>query len=286
MYENSKILFGVADAIEKTTIKRILIEKNSVVFVLDPFNLEIEIDRSYHSAPFEILNFGSYEPEDETISFNLVEDGCVIFDIGAQLGWYTLTLAKHFPKSRIFSFEPLPTTYQILERNIKRNHIMNVKIQNFGFSDKNSSFDRYCPDIDPISTSEKGIQNKKVQNNIKCQLKKLDDYVFGENLQRLDLIRCNVEGAELQILRGGEDTIRKFLPIIIFELVESWCNQSGYSINDVIQYLDSHDYLCCQAYNGKLRNIREENIKNIEKFNYFFLHKEKHVKLIAKYLEK
>lgn len=286
MYDNTKMLFEISEILKSSQIKNISIEKDSVVFTFESYDLQFEVDKSCRSAPFEVLNFGNYEPEEETLAYRLLKDGDIIFDVGAHLGWYAINFSKRFPNSKIFSFEPLIHTFYFLERNVKRNHAANVKIYNFGFSDRETSADFFYSELGSPIASQKNIFDIKKYKKVKCDLKKLDNFVLTQSLQTIDFIKCDVEGAELFVLKGGIDTIHKFYPILFIELVENWCQKFGYSANDVIELLRKENYKPYLAYGDKLKEITKVDLENVEKFNYFFLHNIKHQKLIEKHERK
>lgn len=282
MYEKNKILFEISTYLNKTSISEISLTKDSVIFTVEPYKIKFEVDKSCRSALLEILNFGDYEHDDEVLIYQLIKDKNVIFDIGAHLGWYSINLSKRFPNSVIHAFEPIKPTYEILERNIISNEIKNVNLHNFGFSDKNKSVSFYYSELGSPIASEENIFNIEEYKKIKCSLTLLDDFVINNNIQQIDFIKCDVEGAEFSIIKGGFKSINRFLPIIVLEIVESWCQKFGYSGNDVIQYLKSLGYSSFLSDSNKLNEIQHIDLNNVEKFNYFFLHPNKHQSLISK----
>ena len=72
---------------------------------------------------------------------NLVSDGDVILDVGANMGWYSINLALTHRSAKIHAFEPIPTTYHWLGKNVEINGLSNVEIHNFGLSNKVGTFD-------------------------------------------------------------------------------------------------------------------------------------------------
>jgi len=73
-----------------------------------------------------MLDFGNYEPQLSEWISSILSNGDVIFDIGAEIGWYSLLLSKRFPKSKIYSFEPIDELFQILNKNITRKIIVKI----------------------------------------------------------------------------------------------------------------------------------------------------------------
>jgi len=79
-------------------------------------------------APFEILNFGFYEPRELNIVLEVISrlGAGSIIDLGAHIGWYSLNLARRYSERVIHSFEPIPRTFDTLTRNIAINSLKNV----------------------------------------------------------------------------------------------------------------------------------------------------------------
>ncbi len=286
MYEYHSLFHEWSDLIQNTQITMISIEKEAVIFSFQSRNLQIEIDKSCRSAPLEILNFEDYDKEDEYMLSKIFHNEDIIFDIGANIGWYSLNLARLFPQAKIYSFEPIPETYILLEKNIKRNNTKNIKTYNFGFSNKIGTFEFYYTQFGSPIASEKNIFDLKNYNMVNVHLKKIDNFIDEVNFSKIDCIKCDAEGAELEILQGAKNTVEKFLPVLLLEIVENWCKKFDYEGNDIIKYLKNMNYSCYLAHNEKLRKINHIDLNNVEKYNYFFLHNEKHKKIIEEFKER
>jgi len=81
------------------------------------------------------------------------------------------------------------------------------------------------------------------------------------------------------VLKGGIETLRKFKPILLVELYDPWCKKFGYSAKDVLKLMTSLNYQCYFASNGVL-SLKTKIENEEECYNYFFLHNQKHSKLI------
>lgn len=85
-----------------------------------------------HATPYTLLDFGSYESDETAFLKSVLRDGEVFLDIGANLGWYSLALGRHCPTSRIYAFEPIPSTVEMLEKNIRLNRLGNIEVIRMG----------------------------------------------------------------------------------------------------------------------------------------------------------
>lgn len=282
-HEFNKLLLEYVSQIKDSPIESIKILQDALVFSFKaPLNIELETDGGARSAPFEILNFGSYEIEDEQMAYALLNDGDTIFDVGAHIGWYAINFAKRFPNSQIYAFEPIEMTFEFLRKNIGRNKIKNVTAFNYGCSNKEEErFLYYFKGGSALASIENLINHNNAQK-VKCILKTIDKIVHDLNIQSVDFIKCDAEGSELFVIQGAEETIRKFNPIIFAELYEQWCKKCGYSSRDALKMLKSWGYSPYQAVKGKLKEVDQPELNNNERYNYFFIHSTKHSKLISK----
>jgi len=110
----------------------------------------------------------------------------------------------------------------------------------------------------------------------------LQSYVFDRNIS-VDIIKCDVEGAELLVYQGGIKTIETFKPVVFTEMLRKWSAKFGYHPNDIIALFSQQGYLCyCNDGAQQLSCIREitEDTANT---NFFFLHPEKHASIIERY---
>lgn len=283
MQSFNKTLFYLSERLKDTDIERIEIQDGLLLFTTRKDNIKLVfngVDR--RGAPFEILNFDYYEKEDQTVLFNLLENDAVILDIGANIGWYSLLFAKRLPESKVYSFEPIQDTYKYLTKNIILNGAENVFCFNIGLSEKEDSLTYYYFPGGSVLASEKNlIDCPKAQETV-CTVDVLDKFVASQKIDKIDLIKCDVEGGELSVIKGGINSIKKFLPIIFIELFERWAVQFNYHPNEVIRILNEVGYGCFLANGDKLESCPMYKESKEERLNFFFLHSKKHSDLINK----
>ncbi len=216
-HEFNKILLEYSREILKSEIESIEILPDCVIFTFSPLHIKMETDGAARSAPFEILNFGCYDSEDESMAYNLIKNGDTIIDVGANIGWLATNFAKRFPSSLIYAFEPIPRSYEFLIKNLKMNNIENCIPINCGIS--NSDEDRlfyYFKGGSAIASIENLIDHKNVEK-IKCKMKTLDQTIIDYKINSVDFIKCDVEGSELFVLQGSIKVLEKFKPVIFLD---------------------------------------------------------------------
>ena len=171
----------------------------------------------------------------------------VMIDAGAHIGYFTLIGAKY--AGRVYAFEPSHATFAYLERNIRLNPALaaKVKLSECGLSDiedvlrfYNSQSHLWAGSLRPLDIENSFFEEVRVL--------KLDDALRDEEA-RVTLVKIDVEGAELDVLRGAIDTLARDKPVIVLELVQGHQARFGRTCGDVVAFLDQHGY---DGYSAKL----------------------------------
>jgi FkbM family methyltransferase len=191
----------------------------------------------YGNASF-VKNTEIWEKESLNIFYNLVNknENVNIVDIGANVGLYSL-YAKFLPKSQFYSFEPYKFTYDILNDNIKLNDITNVKTYNFGIADKKGkTILNVCLTHDGLHTMGDNPLRFSNITPMEVEIDTLDNIFFNNNI-KVDFIKIDTEGYEYFILKGGEQTIKTYKPIIQLEFNETNMRQCNINPRDLDNYI-------------------------------------------------
>ena len=174
----------------------------------------------------QIIATGSFEPESMSAVHRLVREGDVVLDVGANIGYYTVRFGKLVgARGRVIAAEPTLHYRHILERNIAENSLTNVRILDYGFSDR---ADTVSIDVGPSSAtmhSPAGFDRVLFQETI--TIARLDDVAESLGLQRLDFVKIDVDGHEPFVLRGAWDVLGKYSPIILMEISHLHYFQAG-----------------------------------------------------------
>lgn len=149
----------------------------------------------------------------------------VVFDVGANEGEETLFAAKRVPDGRVFAFEPNPQVRARLSRNVELNHFQNVSIQPIGLDVQPGKLVLYGPagrGRDGTLNAGQGTIFPRIGVDApigEITLSTLDRFVMEQRAPRIDLIKIDVEGAEMNVLQGGERVLAEHRPALI---VEAW----------------------------------------------------------------
>ncbi len=283
MHQTHSVLFDYASFILGTNIQKIEIMDHRVIMTSRNHDIKMICDKQdKRSIPLEILNFNEYEKKDFSMLLNLVGSNDVIFDIGANIGWHAINFAKIFPQCTVYSFEPIHKTYSYLNENILLNAVSNVKTYEYGFSNKNEEISFYYYPSGSVNASSAKLVAAQDMEELKCQVRKLDDFIAEEKCQ-VNLIKCDVEGAELLVFQGGMKTLEQQKPIVFTEMLRKWSEKFNYHPNEIIHLFSQIGYECFFSSNkGRLIKFLSMDENTIET-NFFFLHPVWHADKISNF---
>ncbi|OEZ99885.1 FkbM family methyltransferase [Duganella sp. HH101] len=284
MYEqHHAVLFDYASYIGRTNVRKIEVEDGKVIMTSRDRGIRIACTPGdYRVAPMETLNFFDYEKEEATMMENLVADGDNFFDIGANIGWYALNIAASRRATTVYAFEPIPTTYGHLSTNLALNASANILPHNFGLSEQAGEFTFYYPPEGSGNASAVNLTGRDDVRTARCEVRTLDAYTADTGV-RVDFIKCDVEGAELLVFKGGFETIKRDLPIVLSEILRKWSAKFNYNPNEIFALFRSVGYEVYTAEGGRLVRFGEMDEHTIPT-NYFFLHPRKHAEQLRRYL--
>jgi FkbM family methyltransferase len=282
MYENyHSILFEYAEHLSKTNIGKIEIEDNQIIMTSRDRGARLLCTPGdFRVVPIEILNFFDYEKAELAMMNYLVTDSDTVFDIGGNVGWYSINLALSRRHAQIHCFEPIPQTFRYLQRNLNLNAVLNVTAHNFGFSDNAGMFDFYFYHEGLGNASSANVSDRDDVQVCQCQVTTVDKFTTEKQIA-VDFIKCDVEGAELLVFRGGKKTIARDLPIVFSEILRKWSAKFYYDPNEIFNFFQGLGYQAFTIDNDRLKEFFVMDEKTIET-NFFFLHSEKHFRQIRR----
>lgn len=275
--ERHRLIAEHAAVLEGTQIAALIVEpsglsatlRNGLSFALDPDALR--------EAPNIILSQGGYETFELALISRLAREAKVVFDIGANIGWYSLHIAQQEPQAKVFAFEPVPTTHQRLLTNLARNAAgARVTPVKDGLSDAPGAFDMFVPATSGSpAASLNDLHPGEGSRRVSCRFTTLDEFVVENGIERLDFLKCDVEGAELRVLKGAAKSLARFKPAVVIELLRKWSAAFGYHPNDVLDLFVALGYVCYGVGDGTLTRIDRVTDETRET-NYVFLDPARH----------
>jgi FkbM family methyltransferase len=192
-------------------------------------------------------------------------------DVGANVGFYTLCLAKRASRGGIHSFEPVPLNYHVLALNILANRLANVVINNCAVGDANGEVD-FCIARDSAFSSLIDTGRKAVIETTKIPMVTLDSYCSEHNLPRIDILKVDVEGAEPAVVRGARSLLtdpERRPRLIMLELFEPMLRQFGCTIEEMAALMRTYEYDAFVFVEGQLVQFSESHHNRF--YNVLFL---------------
>jgi FkbM family methyltransferase len=176
----------------------------------------------------------------KTISL-LLNPGEMFIDIGSNIGYHTVRIAGEFPKSNVISIEPQADIFNLLKYNVAINNLKNVSCLNIGTSSIRAT--KYIPKLS-FDTKNMGditvttIENSKCSDSVSC----IDiDYIL-KDYNNVRVIKIDVSGNELDVLKGSIEVLIKQRPFIILPLESHVCKNNGYTCRSIKNLLYSIQY--------------------------------------------
>ena len=255
MFIMHKLLKEYARIISDSEIEEIQITANEVLFKINEDTKFLADFNDKRTPPLEVLNFNNYENKYSEILRYASVGKKIIFDIGANIGWYSIVLSSN-DDCQIHAFEPVNLTFEILNKNKILNNRLNVKVNNLGVSNFEGEEKIYYEPENGTAASLSNILESNKSKSITCKFTTIDSYIMGQNITCLDIIKCDIEGAEIFAIKGGIESIKKFKPIIFLEMLRKWAKKFNYHPDDIINILDEIGYSCFAINNKGIRLIK------------------------------
>lgn len=276
-------LFDYARSLENSDIREISITSRGVIFTVRSTGVQFYGQFGDHRCPpIETLNFSDFEPAESRMMRRLF-DGCdVFYDIGANIGWHSLNLASFFRQAKFICFEPIPSTHQQLLSNIALNGFSNISTFNFALSNQDSAQRYYYYESCSGNASAVNLTGREDVREIECPQVKLDTLVNSHSLPMPQFIKCDVEGAELNVFIGAHDVIKGQRPIIMAEILRKWSARYEYDPNEIFQLLANIGYIAFTT-DGKYLFPFVKMTDLTTETNFFFLHPDVHAEKIRKF---
>jgi FkbM family methyltransferase len=184
------------------------------------------------------IYMGAFEPRETSLVHRLLGPGMTFLDVGANVGYYTLLAASRVGRTgRVHAIEPSPYAFNRLQRTVRANGIGQVHLHQMGLSDACGELTLYVQPPDsgfhsPTMSSDSGGEPVTVP------VQRLDESLNEWGAEWVDLMKMDVEGHELHVLRGAGDALGSGrIRALICEFNEHWLQSQGSSSEAVYQTL-------------------------------------------------
>ena len=217
----------------------------------------------YDSAAFkDFLQHNSHEAGEVRFLESIIQPGMKVIDVGANIGITSVTIGRKIGKDgKLYSFEPAPHYFRILQQNLSSNRIQNVEAFPLALSDSTGETEFYLKEL------SSGIIFEKEAKKTRVSIVTIDSFLQQREVERIDFINMDCEGSELLVLRGAKETLRKNKVRIFCEIHRDFLRQLGQSIGDVVEYLQN---LTFEVQSVSLNDLKVGN--NFDECDYIYAH--------------
>ncbi len=196
------------------------------------------------SNPNELSIYQSLDGEKSFLQkfLNRINDKTVFYDVGANIGMYSLCAAKYkiSPKF-IYSWEPEPFNFKRLKENIDLNGIKNITAFPIALGSENTVLGLRTDAKEPGSLTPS--LTRESSRSVSVQVARGDDWVSEKKLQLPSIMKIDVEGYEFNVLKSFKKTINESKPIIFLEIHPFFLKKLGIEKEQVLNFLYSLNYV-------------------------------------------
>lgn len=247
-------------------LNRYVLNKKSMIGCSKKYDLMFKF-KTPDSVGRTIFKNGLYEEDLTNYLLNNLnlKEGDVIFDVGANIGWYSNLLSKYFKGVEIHSFEPDPENFEILVSNLERNKSENVFPNNCGIGEKR--------DILKLYLYKRGNQGRHSMLNInngssiEVKIISFDEYIKEKyiDISRIKFLKIDIEGYEYFAFLGGKEFL-KHVPMILAEFSPGYMRKAGLEPEKLLKLLRSFNYIPFVVKETSLQTVEDHELLS-EDFN-------------------
>lgn len=193
-------------------------------------------------AEFVMTN-GDYEEETRKVVMQLLKPGDVFFDLGANIGYFTVLAAKRVgPGGRVIAFEPTPSTRSFLTRNVVGNGVAAiVAVEAYAISDRRGT--AYFEVGNQSECNSISNESRAAVRTIEVKTIGIDEYCVEKSVPRVHMVKMDIEGQELKAIRSMAETNRRNPELkIIFEYNADVVRRSGEGVAEFFDLLSSYGF--------------------------------------------
>lgn len=218
------------------------------------------------TVPFQTVGWkcfreGVWEPDVEWCLRNLLKPESICFDVGANLGYFTSVMAQCAPQGRIYAFEPMMATFARLESCLRLNAFSNVHAFPFAIGAVDGCGQLF---VHESATGNASLHKDPIARLARAQpveMYSLDSLLAQGLVELPHIIKIDVEGHELEVLRGAQQLISCSGTTIIFEFNERMSRLANWSAADLkklLLSLGNYDFYLLQG--GRLTRVNIEDV--------------------------
>ncbi len=168
----------------------------------------------------KLFESGQFEEDEIRFFAKLLgnREAPVVLDIGANIGLHSIRWAAACPTLRSYAFEPSRETLTMLRNNVVQSgHAPRIEVIPMAVADRQGAGNFFhC--VDDAYSSLRDTHRKQVETSYQVDITTIDSFVSGRRLSKIDLVKIDVEGLELEVLNGAIETLRRLRPHLFVEI--------------------------------------------------------------------
>lgn len=213
----------------------------------------------------QIYFLGDYEKPEIDYLYETLKSGDIFVDIGANIGLFSLNASNIVGESgHVFGFEAYGSNHGQFEANIDVNNFQNITAEKIAISDKKNFIDILYHDKDKnIGMASAYLKDYTSKESVKCV--SLDSYFADNKVDKVDLVKIDIEGGEYDALLGMSKIMSELKPKILIEINKETLDNSNHSEEELLHLLKNYNYkllkklsISSQAYNAVFEFSVEE----------------------------
>jgi len=248
-------------------------KKRSIITFFSDHGCSLELYPGEHVS--DAIHYRKFEVEVCNFIKKVLCPGMVFFDIGANIGFYTIIAGTILKGSgEVHSFEPSKREFNRLTRNVVLNELTNVHLNRVAILDRESERSLFiCDDTRAAYNSVYTVTHPDAadavicKENIRCTT--IDAYARNGNIKKIDLIKMDIEGAEFLALKGSVNALNSNpAPIVVFECTECFTQQNKddkqKQFNKLREIFQKHNYSIYEFIpnEGALQIVDQQPVRN------------------------
>jgi FkbM family methyltransferase len=244
---NHKIINGIIGRIMGLKVKRIKTTEDISLNLDEKDSLSLSFNRVY-------------EPEETALVKKIIHSEMRIIDIGANIGYYTTLFSKLAHKGSVYAFEPDESNFQLLKENCSINKCSNAKLFRHAIGNDECSRKLFLSEINfgdhrlyPVDENRSFTEVKMVT---------IDGFLGSE--EAFDFIKMDIQGFEMEALKGMQSKITSDKPIILLEVWPAALLKNNTTPVEIFSFLNNLNYEIFDVENTENKILPSEKMRYIE----------------------
>ena len=204
------------------------------------FGYDVQLDLG--EAIQRWMYLGAFEPKETTLVKETLRPGMTFLDVGANFGYFTLLAASRVGAGgRVVAVEPSPLAAGRLKQNVEANSLRQVSVHQMGLSAESGTLDLY---ISPADFHSPTMSASSGGEPVSVPVRRLDDCLDEWGVERVDLMKMDVEGHEPFVLRGAGDALSSGrIRAVLVEFNDHWLREQGSSPQELYDIFRTAGYV-------------------------------------------